>query len=113
MNTQIQPQPITFANPVNARRVHIGIGTAQITLVKVSETPYAPLAPVLDDEPIVPPCDDLPTTRELDELYLRCAGWVSFCIPAIGILWEDPLTGGAFDFESAVRKQDEREEMIP
>lgn len=131
---------LTFPNPVNASRVRIGIGNTEILLVKQSNVPYAPLVPVLDEpqpetyECCVEGCSertdprntmycpehffsigkgaelsDLPTARELDELYLVCAGWTR--VEGIGTLWQDPFTGGAYDFADAVALQDQREEM--
>lgn len=80
----------------------------------VAANPAAPLVAVIsgietegsDDAP-----PDPPSERELDELYLTCAGWEAIRLDGLGVLWQDPLSGGAYCFADALQSQDRREEL--
>lgn len=111
MSAQTNP---AFANPLNLSRLTIGVTNAHgervaLVLAKASADPYAALVPALAPETIT--ADDIPTEHEINELYLRCNGWTRDEIHGVGIIWQDPLCGGAFAFQDALQIQEHREEL--
>jgi hypothetical protein len=69
----------------------------------MNATTCAALIPVLFAE--LPP----PTEREISEAYLLAHDWERVCYDFINTAWEDPLGGGAYDFENALQIQEGRD----
>lgn len=106
----------TLANAAGIQKLTIGVTDAQgkraeMKFVAPGYSPANTTAPLVAVEAIntgagVEGSDaNAPTEDELNRQYLAVNDWNPHDTPDLGVLWDDPLTGGEYTFRAALQLQ--------